>query len=79
MKQELSTVGIDLAKKIFHLVGTDTRGKMVWRKRHVVWPSYRKERRRMSHCLALPGNVKVVQEIAFNLLNGNIGKPRFRQ
>jgi hypothetical protein len=30
-------------------------------------------------CLALPGNVKVVQEIAFNLLDGNIGKPRFRQ
>jgi transposase len=33
MKQELDTVGIDLAKKVFHLVGTDTRGKMLWRKR----------------------------------------------
>jgi transposase len=33
MKQTVSTVGIDLAKKIFHLVGTDTTGKIVWRKR----------------------------------------------
>jgi transposase len=33
MKQDVSTVGIDLAKKIFHLVGTDTTGKIVWRKR----------------------------------------------
>ena len=33
MKQNVCTVGIDLAKKIFHLVGTDTTGKMVWRKR----------------------------------------------
>jgi transposase len=33
MKQNVSTVGIDLAKKIFHLVGTDTTGKIVWRKR----------------------------------------------
>jgi transposase len=33
MKQNVYTVGIDLAKKIFHLVGTDTTGKMVWRKR----------------------------------------------
>jgi transposase len=41
MKQELSTVGIDLAKKIFHLVGTDTTGKIVWRKRltrHALMP-----------------------------------------
>ena len=29
MKQNVCTVGIDLAKKIFHLVGTDTTGKMV--------------------------------------------------
>jgi transposase len=33
MKQELSTVAIDLAKKIFHLVGADRTGKMLWRKR----------------------------------------------
>jgi transposase len=33
MQQTVSTVGIDLAKKIFHLVGADTTGKMVWRKR----------------------------------------------
>ena len=29
----ITTVGIDLAKKIFHLVGMDTTGKMVGRKR----------------------------------------------
>jgi hypothetical protein len=33
MKQELSLVAIDLAKKIFHLVGADTTGKILWRKR----------------------------------------------
>src|SRR6266568_7774709 len=33
MKQNITTVGIDLAKNIFHLVGMDTTGKMVWRKR----------------------------------------------
>jgi len=33
MKQNVCTVGIDLAKKIFHLVGTDITGKSVWRKR----------------------------------------------
>jgi transposase len=33
MQQELSTVAIDLAKKVFHLVGADTTGKMLWRKR----------------------------------------------
>ena len=33
MKQNVTTVGIDLAKKIFHLVGTDTTGTIVWRKR----------------------------------------------
>jgi transposase len=33
MKQNVYTVGIDLAKTIFHLVGTDTTGKIVWRKR----------------------------------------------
>ena len=31
MKQELSLVAIDLAKKIFHLVGADTTGKILWR------------------------------------------------
>ena len=29
MKQNVCTIGIDLAKKIFHLVGTDTTGKIV--------------------------------------------------
>jgi transposase len=33
MTQELSTVAIDLAKKVFHLVGSDTTGKILWRKR----------------------------------------------
>jgi len=33
MKQNVYTVGIDLAKKIFYLVGTDLTGKIVWRKR----------------------------------------------
>ena len=33
MKQNVCTVGIDLAKNIFHLVGTDSMGKIVWRKR----------------------------------------------
>ena len=28
MQQNVSTVGIDLAKQIFHLVGTDTTGRM---------------------------------------------------
>jgi hypothetical protein len=41
MKQELSTVTIDLAKKIFHLVGADSTGKILWRKRltrHALMP-----------------------------------------
>ena len=33
MKHELSAVAIDLAKKIFHLVGADRTGKILWRKR----------------------------------------------
>ena len=33
MKPELSVVGIDLAKSIFHLVGMDERGKIILRKR----------------------------------------------
>jgi transposase len=32
MTQQLSTVAIDLAKKVFHLVGADTTGNMLWRK-----------------------------------------------
>jgi transposase len=31
MKPHVTTVGIDLAKKIFHLVGTDTTGTIGWR------------------------------------------------
>jgi hypothetical protein len=41
MHQELNTVGIDLAKKVFHLVGADTTGKILWRKRlsrHALMP-----------------------------------------
>jgi transposase len=33
MTQQLHTVAIDLAKKVFHLVGADTTGKILWRKR----------------------------------------------
>ena len=33
MKQALHTVAIDLATKVFHLVGADTTGKILWRKR----------------------------------------------
>src|SRR5262245_34628533 len=33
MTQQLSTVAIDLAKKVFHLVGADTTGNILWRKR----------------------------------------------
>ena len=41
MKQELNTVAVDLAKKVFHLVGSDTTGKILWRKRlsrHALMP-----------------------------------------
>jgi transposase len=41
MKHHVTTVGIDLAKKIFPLVGTDATGKIVWRKqltRHALLP-----------------------------------------
>ena len=33
MQQQVNTVAIDLAKKVFHLVGTDAAGKILWRKR----------------------------------------------
>lgn len=33
MTQELSIVGIDIAKRVFHLVGMDERGKIILRKR----------------------------------------------
>src|ERR687885_174043 len=33
MKQDMSVVGIDIAKRVFHLVGMDERGKIVMRKR----------------------------------------------
>src|SRR5262249_1011033 len=32
-KQEMSVRGIDMAKHLFHAVGMDERGKIVWRKR----------------------------------------------
>src|SRR5262245_29235650 len=41
MTQQLSTVAIDLAKKVFHLVGADTTGNILWRKRltrHALMP-----------------------------------------
>jgi transposase len=33
MKQDISVVGVDIAKRVFHLVGMDERGKIVMRKR----------------------------------------------
>jgi transposase len=33
MKQEMSVLGIDIAKRLFHAVGMAERGKIVWRKR----------------------------------------------
>jgi hypothetical protein len=35
MKQDISVVGIDIAKRIFHLVGMDARGQVILRKRLV--------------------------------------------
>ena len=33
MQQQLSVVGIDLAKRVFHVAGMDDKGKIVLRKR----------------------------------------------
>ena len=33
MRQDISVVGIDIAKRVFHLVGTDKRGTVIMRKR----------------------------------------------
>ena len=33
MKRDITVVGIDIAKRVFHLVGMDERGKIVMRKR----------------------------------------------
>ena len=33
MKRDMSVVGIDIAKRVFHLVGMDDRGKIVMHKR----------------------------------------------
>ena len=33
MKQEMTVLGIDLAKHVFHAVGMDNKGKIVFRKR----------------------------------------------
>ena len=33
MKQEMTVLGIDLAKHVFHAVGMDNTGKIVFRKR----------------------------------------------
>jgi len=32
MKQDISVVGIDIAKRIFHLVGMDAQGQVILRK-----------------------------------------------
>ena len=45
MKPELSVVGIDLAKNIFHLVGMDERGKLILRKRLARGEEYRRIKR----------------------------------
>ena len=36
MIQDISVVGIDIAKRVFHLVGMDERGNIILRKRLVV-------------------------------------------
>jgi hypothetical protein len=33
MKPEMSVLGIDIAKRVFHVVGMDNTGKLVFRKR----------------------------------------------
>jgi len=33
MKQEISVIGIDIAQRVFHFVGLDSRGQIVLRKR----------------------------------------------
>ena len=33
MKRDMSVVGIDIAKRVLHLVGRDERGKIIMRKR----------------------------------------------
>jgi hypothetical protein len=33
MKQEMHVLGIDIAKRVFHAVGMDDRGNIVYRKR----------------------------------------------
>jgi transposase len=41
MKQEMSVLGIDIAKRVMHAVGMDERGKIVFRKRvsrHALMP-----------------------------------------
>ena len=38
MKRDMSVVGIDIAKRVFHLVGLDERGKIVLLRR---WQSWR--------------------------------------
>ena len=38
MKPEMSVLGIDIAKRVFHAVGMDKRGKIVLRKR-LSWES----------------------------------------
>lgn len=41
MRQKMSVLGIDIAKRVFHAVGMDERGKIVLRKRlsrHALMP-----------------------------------------
>ena len=33
MKQEMSVLGVDIARRVFHAVGMDEKGRIVFRKR----------------------------------------------
>ena len=33
MNQDINVVGIDIAKRVFHVIGMDKRGNLIWRKR----------------------------------------------
>src|SRR5216684_2534001 len=48
MKPAMSVLGIDMAKRVLHVVGMDERGKIVWRKRlsrHDLIPEKRTDER----------------------------------
>ena len=33
MKRDINVIGIDIAKRVFHVIGMDTRGTIILRKR----------------------------------------------